>query len=295
MASCFVFSRGQGHADDSEDDGAADDYDDSPSSASSSSCFTFSREKPPTFHAPPPAAAEPQGAPRTPIARAVPSRQCYGTGRMSTAQRAAWAERAGWAEGGGAAAAAGADGHGHTSGTQQQQQQQQQHDEMEETDGEDGQQEEEEEERSFVPLTHLLVEFAFDSEGPLGLSFLKRKGDGAFRVGAVREGCAAQHVRREGRLPGEAAAAAAAAAAGGREAARSGGGAAAAPRSPPRPGTLRVAVGDRIVAVNGVLVDGAAMDQKALGNLIRRAPRPVRLTCEPQSLREAHEGKYTRS
>jgi C-terminal processing protease CtpA/Prc len=56
-----------------------------------------------------------------------------------------------------------------------------------------------------------------------------------------------------------------------------------------------VAVGDRIVAVNGVLVDGAAMDQKALGNLIRRAPRPVRLTCEPQSLREAHEGKYTRS
>ena len=172
---------------------------------------------------------------------------------------------------------------------------------MEETDGEDGE-EEEEEERSFMLLPHLLVEFAFDSEGPLGLSFLKHKSDGAFRVGAVREGCAAQHVRREGRLPGEAKAAAAAAAkaaaaaaAGGREAARGGGGAAAAPRSPPRPGTLRVAVGDRIVAVNGVLVDGAAMDQKALGSLIRRAPRPVRLTCEPRSLREAHEGKYTRS
>ena len=129
--------------------------------------------------------------------------------------------------------------------------------------------------------THLLAEFQFGDgkEGPLGLSF-KRDGDndGGFRVGAVRAGCTARHVQRVGtRLPNETS-----------ESIDSRGvGSSAAQgksKEPARIGSLRLAVGDRIVAVNGVPVDGKGMDQAALGALIRRARRPVRLTVEPSAL-----------
>ena len=116
---------------------------------------------------------------------------------------------------------------------------------------------------AYSPKTHMLADFQF-GDGPLGLSFLKR--EGVFRVGSVLDSCQSEHVKRHGgsRLSPEVTA-------------RPGAGGSLLP---PPPGTLTPAVGDRIVAVNGVLVD-SQMTQSLLGDLIRRAPRPVRLTMEP--------------
>ena len=117
---------------------------------------------------------------------------------------------------------------------------------------------------AYSPKTHMLADFQF-GDGPLGLSFLKR--EGVFRVGSVLDSCKSEHVKRHGgsRLSSEVTARP---------------GAAGGSLLPPPPGTLTPAVGDRIVAVNGVLVD-SQMTQSLLGDLIRRAPRPVRLTMEP--------------
>ena len=123
---------------------------------------------------------------------------------------------------------------------------------------------------TYTPKTHMLVDFEF-GDGPLGLSFLKR--EGVFRVGSVLDGSSCRHVVRHpaNRLSSEV---------------TTRHGSAPQPVGDGRSGTAgncAPTVGDRIVAVNGVLVD-TGMTQSLLGDLIRRAPRPVRLTVEPIAL-----------